>query len=56
MTQTDVFVCFLLEAIPTKTKQRHTKKQQHPLYTWVVYRLGDLHELNAQKGLLGWNL
>lgn len=50
MTRTDVFVCVLFKAIPTKTKQRK-KKQQHLFYTWVVYRLGDLNELNAQKGL-----
>lgn len=29
--------------------QTKTKKQQHPFYTCVVYRLGDLRELNAQK-------
>lgn len=51
MARTDVFVCFLFKAIPTKTKQRKKKLQQHPFYTWVVYRLGDLNELNAQKRL-----
>ena len=56
MTQTDVFVFFFWKQFRQKTKQRHTKKQQHPLCTWVAYRLGDLHELNVQKGLLGWNL
>lgn len=42
---------FFLRQFRQKLNKEKKKLQQHPFYTWVVYRLGDLNELNAQKGL-----
>lgn len=42
---------FFLRQFRQKLNKEKKKLQQHPFYTRVVYRLGDLNELNAQKGL-----